>query len=128
MKELALKPIHNWQLKDCRVKIDDADTIAWAQFIIDNLTTKNKDSLKGMLTMTVKCFGWLSEDAAMMFGSVIEDRTKALIKAIDSGKVPSYRYPSLSYQRERHILGATICELIAQGYESEFFSSFEEKQ
>lgn len=123
MNNNSITPIHNWNLKNCRVAITDCDTKAWAEFIINNLTTNNKKVLSGMLPFLVKHYGWLSVEVAMQFGSVIEDRTKALMKAINSDLVTSKMYPSLSYQRERNVLGAAICELIAQGYESEFFNS-----
>ncbi|MGD1524024.1 hypothetical protein [Vibrio owensii] len=115
-----ITPSIDWELKNCRVGLSDPDTREWAIFIIDNLTKKNKDVLQGVLPVLVSQFGWLNPIVSGMFGSVIEDRLTALQKAIDAGRVDSNRIPTLSYQRERDIVGAAICELLHQGYESEF--------
>lgn len=125
MTEQSITPTYDWNLKNCRVKIDDPDTRAWAEFVINNLTKSNKDVLQGTLPVTLMMNGWLSEDTAMMFSSIIEDRWKAMVKAVDNGKLKSKTYPSLGYQRERHVVGAAICELMSQGYDSEFFKSLE---
>lgn len=123
-----ITPSYDWpNLTKCRVELEHPDTRAWAVFIIDNLTKANKETLSGILPFMVKHYGWLHDDIAGLFGSVIEDRTSALVKAVDSGKVESTKYPTLSYQREREIVGAAICELISQGYESEFFKEISDK-
>jgi peptidyl-tRNA hydrolase len=117
-------PIHNWSnLTNCRIKVHNPDTQRWAKFILDNLTKHDKDVLKGCLPIMVKLNGWLHEDTAGMMCMAVESRTQALIKAIDKGDVTSQSYPSTSYQRERHAIGAAMCELIAQGRGNEFFDS-----
>lgn len=119
----TIRPIHEWNLKNCNtISITDEDTKLWAEFIINNLTQKNQSVLQGF-SMFIRELGWLNETTAGLFGSIIEDRTKSLIRAIDSGVVSSKKFPSLRYQRERHVLGAAICELVAQGYGSEFLNS-----
>lgn len=123
-----ITPTYNWpNLINCRVELDHPNTRAWAVFIIENLTKANKETLSGVLPFMVKHYGWLHDDIAGLFGSVVKDRISALVKAIDSGKVESTKYPTLTYQREREIVGAAICELISQGYESEFFKEITEK-
>ncbi len=126
-QDKTITPKHTWKLQGCRVGLEDPDTRAWAEYIINNLTKKNEEILSGVLPMMLKHFGWLNEDVAGLFGSVIEDRTKALIDAIHNNKVNSDKYPTLTFQRERHVVGAAICELVAQGHGSDFLNSFEAK-
>lgn len=118
----AIKPTHKWNLPNCRVSIDDLDTKQWALWIMNNLTKNNKDYISKVLPIMIQINGWLSEDTAMMLAPVIEDRTKALIKAIDSGKVESKKICSLTYARERYQVGAAICEIVSQGEGNEFFN------
>ncbi|TOJ32018.1 hypothetical protein CGI42_27030, partial [Vibrio parahaemolyticus] len=61
MTEQSITPTYDWNLKNCRVKIDDPDTRAWAEFVINNLTKSNKDVLQGTLPVTLMMNGWLSE-------------------------------------------------------------------
>ncbi|CAH7264157.1 conserved hypothetical protein [Vibrio chagasii] len=120
--DTKITPTHNWDLTNCWIKLDDPDTRTWAEFIINNLTAKNKEYIQGTLTIMVKNFGWLDSSVAMLMGVVVESQMKPIIKAIDSEKITSTKYPSAKYQRERHMIGAAICELIAQGYGNEFLN------
>lgn len=116
----AVTPKHNWQFKTrCRVDVRDSDTQQWALFIINNLTKQNLEVLKGYMPITLKINGWLDEHTASLFAPIVEDRTKALIKAVERGECQSVKYPTLSYAREREVVGAAICELVEQGYGDE---------
>lgn len=126
--EIEVKPLftpsYDWSnLVNCRVLVEHPDTQHWAKFILDNLTKQDKEVLQGCLPIMVKMNGWLHEDTAGMMCLAVESRTQALIKAIDKGEVTSKSYPSTYYHRERHQIGAAMCELIAQGQGNEFFDS-----
>jgi len=125
MKKSGIKASIDWNIKGTSVGVEDAETRAWAEFIIDNLTTKNKEILSGVLPFTVKHNGWLDSVTAGLFGSVIRDRVNALQKAIVANQVNSYTIPTLNRQHDRYAVGAVICELIHAGYENEFLQSLE---
>lgn len=118
---LPIIPKHNWKFRTkCWVKIDSIETQNWAMWIISNLTKKNIALLKGIMPITVSQFGWLNEQTAGILCMVIEDRQRALIKAVDKGECESHKYPSFVKKIEREHVGAAICELVAQGYAEDF--------
>ncbi|CAH7137600.1 conserved hypothetical protein [Vibrio chagasii] len=126
MKQL-LEQTKEWNLPNCRVKVSDVDTQKWAKFIVNNLTAKNKEYLLSVLPIMISLKGWMHEDVAILFEVVIEDRTKSLIKAIESNKCESRSIPALSYRRERYAVGATILELINAGESNEFIEELKSK-
>ncbi len=121
---LPITPKHDWQFKTkCRIEVSDADTQQWALFIINNLTKQNVEVLKGYMPITIQIHGWLDEHTASLFAPIVEDRTKALLKAVENGACQSGKYPTLSYAREREVVGAAICELVEQGFANGLKSS-----
>lgn len=106
----------DWQQKGS-LQVGAPNTEAAARWIFNNMTKKNKKLLGSILRnwFEVSNAGWLDDGTAEMWSMVIEDRGRALNKAIMAGKlgkdmctVPTHR----NYWR--HAIGATICELIAQ--------------
>ncbi len=119
---LPLIPKHDWKFRTkCWVKIDNIHTQKWALWIINNLTKKNVELLKGIMPITIQQCGWLDEHTAGLLSIVVEDRQSALIKAVDKGECGEiYKYPSFTKKIEREHVGAAICELVSQGYADDF--------
>ena len=106
-----VKPVANWDLKGSQ-KLTDPDVEIYARWIFTNMTQKNKKCLKGMTRFYTS---WLNQDVARYLAIIVNDRKHALIKAIDKGQCRAIKYPAVSKDYHREVIGAAMCELLHAG-------------